>query len=280
MHSDGLLLSRVIGGPASCRGAITKALATLLHAADFAQFSGRPLWDFAVELSELHRLSLDTAAIRWLLLEGLVEMAIEERVDLSHSEIVQPIPGHRTFRPIHTMAETDGLCFVLTEIGIRLAREIISVLPEYSCDVFSSGTSGEKPNLEAAQKPTWIAAVRELRVGQTLLKLFRSKAPTQEIVLAAFEEDGWPRRIDDPLAPKPLTESKHRLRATIQSLNRYHEKPMIHFRADGSGEGIVWEWHDPVNAKSLVEKAPEPESLITTNILESYVAAIQPWECV
>jgi hypothetical protein len=280
MHSDGLLLSRVIGGPVSCRGAIAKALTTLLHAADFAQFSGRSLWDFAVELSELHRLSLDTAAIRWLVLEGLVEMAIEKPVGLSDSEVVQTLPRRRTYRPTHTMVEVDGLCFVLTDIGIRLARELTSVLPEYSRDVVSLGTPGEKSNLEAAPKPTWIAAVRELRAGQTLVKRFRLKAPAQESVLAAFEEDGWPQRIDDPLAPQPFSESKRRLRSTIQSLNRFQEEPMIRFRADGTGEGIVWEWHGPVKAKSLIEKVPEPESLVTTNTLQSFVAATQPWECV
>ena len=258
MPSDGLLLSRIVGGPASCRGAIAKSLATLLHAADFAQFSGRSLWDFAVELSELHRLSLDTAAIRWLVLEGLVEMAIEEPVGLSDSEVVQTLPRRRTYRPTHTMVETDGLCFVLTEIGIRLARELTGVLPEYSRDVVSPGTPGEKSNLEAAPKPTWIAAVRELRAGQTLVKRFRLKAPAQEVVLAAFEEDGWPQRIDDPLAPQPFSESKRRLRSTIQSLNRFQEEPMIRFRADGSGEGIVWEWHGPASPESLAGKVPEP----------------------
>ena len=136
------------------------------------------------------------------------------------------MPRRRTYRPTHTIVETDGLCFVLTDIGIRLARELTGVLPEYSRDVVSLGTPGEKSNLEAAPTPTWIAAVRELRAGQTLVKRFRLKAPAQEVVLAAFEEDGWPQRIDDPLAPQPFSESKRRLRSTVQSLNRCQDEPM------------------------------------------------------
>lgn len=280
MRSDGALLSMIVGGPASCRGAISKALATLLHAAEFAQLAGRPLWDFATELSELHRLSLDTAAIRWLVLEGLVEMGIEEPSEFSDSAVVQTLSRPRSFRKTQTLHETDGLCFVLTDNGVRMARELASVLPDYSGHMGSLGPSSTNRKSEVVLKPTWIESVRELRAGQVLLKRFRTKAPTQEVVLAAFEEDGWPQRIDDPLAPQPFSDCKHRLRATIQSLNRFHEEPMIRFRADGSGEGIVWEWHGPVSPTSLIEKASETTSVVATDALQNYVAAIQPWECV
>jgi hypothetical protein len=129
-------------------------------------------------------------------------------------------------------------------------------------------------------KPTWIAALRELRAGQTLLKKFRSQARTQEVVLAAFEEEGWPRRIDDPIAPRPFVECKHRLRSTIQSLNRFHEEPLLRFRADGSGEGIVWEWELQLTRELHFENMSEIESPVTTHALHSYLAAIQPWEAV
>lgn len=280
MHSDGALLSMIVGGPASCRAAISRALATLLHAAEFAQLAGRPLWDFATELSELHRLSLDSAAIRWLVLERLVEMGIEEPSEFSDSAVVQTLSRPRSFRQTQTMNETEGLCFVLTDNGLRMARELASVLPDYSGHMGSLGPSNKNQMSEAILKPTWIESVRELRAGQVLLKRFRSKAPAQEVVLAAFEEEGWPQRIDDPLAPQPFSESKRRLRSTIQSLNRHQEDPMIRFRADGSGEGIVWKWHGPVSPESLVKNSSETEGLVATNPLQSYVAAIQPWECV
>ena len=174
MLSDGSLLSLVIGSPASCRGAITKALASLLQAADFARLSDRPLWDFATELSELQNLSLNGSAIRWLVLEGLAEMAIEEPLKSSDSAVAESPSRSRTFRPAQTMAETTGLCFVLTENGVRLARELANVLPGYSDDRMSSQLPGEDLSPQFVSKPTWFAALRELRAGQTLLKKFRS----------------------------------------------------------------------------------------------------------
>ena len=52
-----------------------------------------------------------------------------------------------------------------------------------------------------AARPRWIAEARELWLGDRLVKRFRRSATAQEIVLAAFEEEGWPRHIDDPLLP-------------------------------------------------------------------------------
>lgn len=280
MHSDGSLLSQVVDGPASCRGAIAQALDSLLHAADFARLADRPLWDFATELSELQHLSLNRSAIRWLVLEGLAEMAIEEPLNSLDTAVAESPSSSRTFRPVQTMAETNGLCFVLTENGVRLARELASVLPEHSGVRVSSRSPGEDSSPQLVSKPTWIAAIRELRVEQTLVKRFRSQAPTQEVVLAAFEEEGWPRRIDDPLAPRPFVDSKHRLRSTIQALNRSHDVKLIRFRADGSGEGIVWELHRPVSPESHLINIYETESPVTTHASHSYLAAIQPWEAV
>ena len=57
-------------------------------------------------------------------------------------------------------------------------------------------------------------------------------------VLDAFQEDGWPDRIDDPLSP---SKDQQRLHETIASLNENMALPLVHFRADGTGQGIVWE---------------------------------------
>ena len=55
-------------------------------------------------------------------------------------------------------------------------------------------------------------------------------------VLNAFEERGWPRRIDDPL---PGSSDPQRLRETIGSMNE--GLAGIYFRADGFGRGVLWE---------------------------------------
>jgi hypothetical protein len=79
-------------------------------------------------------------------------------------------------------------------------------------------------------------------VGDSLIKQFRQPAGNQETVLAAFEEEGWPERIDDPLSPNREIEPRKRLRDTVNALNGSHKtKDLIVFEADGTGEGVLWE---------------------------------------
>jgi hypothetical protein len=62
--------------------------------------------------------------------------------------------------------------------------------------------------------------------------------------LSAFQEDGWPHRIDDPLPPLDDIEPKCRLHDSIKRLNRHHKDRVIRFRGDGTGEGVCWEYVD------------------------------------
>ena len=87
----------------------------------------------------------------------------------------------------------------------------------------------------------WDAEGRELRIGGRLVKRFKWPATNQETVLAAFEEEGWRRRIDDPLPPVPDQLSTRRLSETIKQLNRHQKNALIRFRGDGTGEGVTWE---------------------------------------
>ena len=89
--------------------------------------------------------------------------------------------------------------------------------------------------------PTWDSERRELRIRETIIKLFKWTAANQETILAAFEEEDWPHRIDDPLPPHPDQDSKRRLSDTIKCLNRKQINQQIHFRGDGTGKGITWE---------------------------------------
>ena len=89
--------------------------------------------------------------------------------------------------------------------------------------------------------PHWDAETRELRINGHLVKRFKWKAANQETVLAAFEEEGWRRRIDDPLPPVPDQLSTRHLSEAIKQLNRSQKNSLIRFRGDGTGEGITWE---------------------------------------
>ncbi len=59
--------------------------------------------------------------------------------------------------------------------------------------------------------------------------------------MSAFQEDGWPARIDDPLPPTPETDPKRRLSDAIKCLNRKQLNPLLRFSGDGTGEGVLWD---------------------------------------
>jgi hypothetical protein len=93
-------------------------------------------------------------------------------------------------------------------------------------------------------KPTWDSNLRELRVGELVIKRFRQPARNQVTVLASFQELRWCHRIDDPLTSNSDCEPKRRLRDTVFALNRHHvTRNVLVFEADGTGTGIVWKWH-------------------------------------
>ena len=94
----------------------------------------------------------------------------------------------------------------------------------------------------SASPPQWDAEYRTLRVGQCVVKEYRVPSPNQEAILAAFQEEGWPHRIHDPLPPLGDIEPKSRVHDTIKRLNRHHKERLIRFRGDGTGEGVCWEY--------------------------------------
>ncbi|MCE9608145.1 MAG: hypothetical protein K8U03_24945 [Planctomycetia bacterium] len=86
-----------------------------------------------------------------------------------------------------------------------------------------------------AVRPDWRPTDGELRFGDKLARRVRPLAKNVIAILTAFEEDGWPTRIDDPL---PGGRDDERLRSAVRSLN--DGLGLIQFEADGSGEGIRW----------------------------------------
>jgi hypothetical protein len=90
-------------------------------------------------------------------------------------------------------------------------------------------------------KPRWYPDLHELHFNGTLVRRYKNPARNQELILAAFEEEGWPKRIDDPLPPIGDLDPRQRLRNTIVTLNRHQLAPLVHFRMDGTGCGVQWE---------------------------------------
>lgn len=97
---------------------------------------------------------------------------------------------------------------------------------------------GERPGTFASDKlPSWDRDRKSLLYdGQKVRQIRRlNQAKNVVPILDAFEEQGWPIRIDDPL---PGGRDPQRLRETVKSLNRNLQQ--IRFGADGSGEGVCW----------------------------------------
>jgi hypothetical protein len=90
--------------------------------------------------------------------------------------------------------------------------------------------------------PHWDRDGRVLSVDGRTVKRFRVPSRNQEAVLAAFEEEGWPPRIDDPLPFRAGLDAKYRLHFTIRRLNHGGKEQLIRFFGDGTGEGVCWEW--------------------------------------
>jgi hypothetical protein len=73
-----------------------------------------------------------------------------------------------------------------------------------------------------------------------LVKQFKRPAPLLELILAAFEELGWPDYFDDPLPGHLDQDAKGRLHDAIKRLNRHHLCRAISFHGNGTGQGIIW----------------------------------------
>lgn len=187
------------------------ALAILLEAYDYAQKLRRPVWDFAVQNRILLTEGLTTSDLRWLVCREFVEHAAEQ---------TRTGQNHRVFHRTGTLTFTKRTCFVLTATGAAFARQL--------AETVSLGV------------PQWDKDQRELRIGAVVVKQFKVPAPNQETILAVFQEEGWPPRIDDPLPPHPDQVAKKRLHDTITTLNRHHQHRLIRFLGDGTGQGVRW----------------------------------------
>ena len=222
----------------------------LRQAALYARSLSRSPWDFAVEIESLRRLRFTDNDLRWLVWSGWAAQACETSGIADVQRRFEPRSGSR-FEP--------QSCFVLTAEGERAVAERLDAAgdgasrDEHDGGVSSpiavpasaaSVTSGSdsRTNGAAAERsaPRWCPDRQELRFCERLVKVFRLPSPNQETVLAAFEEEGWPCRIDDPLPPVPDLDPKRRLHDTIKSLNRNQRSPLVRFLGDGTGQGVRW----------------------------------------
>jgi hypothetical protein len=226
-------------------GPIAKALGNLLSARNYAKATDRNIWEFALTIAELRHDGATESDLRWLVCRGLIE----------HANELATTSGERTFDRNVNLRFCKRTAFVITDAGVTFSDER---LESFAIDDADAGvdvqfnervreTAEPRPiesrgrNSHSDIRPKWDRDRRELRLGCELVKVFRLPSPMQESILAAFEEEGWPPRIDDPLPVHPDLLPKRRLHDTVKSLNRNQKHSLIRFMGDGTGEGIRWE---------------------------------------
>jgi hypothetical protein len=102
----------------------------------------------------------------------------------------------------------------------------------------TSASAHERPP-DVPRKPRWDRTARKLWLGSCLVKEFPRPSVCQVLILEAFEEQGWPEAVDDPLPHDPDIDPKRRLHDTIKRLNRHQRWPALSFHGNGNGEGVV-----------------------------------------
>lgn len=209
------------------------ALGLLLEGYDYAHELGRDVWDFALAVQCLHRHGQTDNGLRWLIVKGLVTHASE-----NSTSSTEP----RVFSPEAPLQLTERSCFVLTPQGADCARKLTPMPSPLQSHANGHTTVTLGNGQPASTVPHWDECRRELRIGDLVIKQFKRPAGNQELILAAFEEEGWPPRIDDPLPPSNGIDPKQRLHDTIQRLNQHQLQSRIRFRGDGMGRGVRWEF--------------------------------------
>jgi hypothetical protein len=217
--------------PTALSAPIRLAFAQLLEVHELARASGRKASDFAAEITSLTELGITASILRWLVCRGYAKCL---------REITQPGDKERRFEPVDNLSLNPQSCFVLSRRGMLFARAMLAFSGVDPAQTAKNGDAGRPGDVPA---PRWDNRRRELRVARKLVKRFRVPAPNQEMILAAFQEEGWPNCIDDPLPPKGDLDPKRRLHDTIKALNRKHRQqpPLIHFLGNGTGKNVVWE---------------------------------------
>lgn len=214
---------------------VASGLLSLVKAKEYADDVEADLWDFALELRELKSLGLTNSDLRWLVLKGYVEVA---------RETTEPGDEQRTFRKSRGLTFVRRHGFVITSAGVAAVTAVVATsAPESSPITLGRVETVARlppPRPQPRVAPRWDSDLQELRVNGLLVKQYKVPAPNQEMLLAAFQEENWPVRIDDPLPPQVDQDSKRRLHDTIVSLNRNHKHRLIRFMGDGSGEGVRW----------------------------------------
>jgi hypothetical protein len=132
------------------------------------------------------------------------------------------------------------------DILVRLALDIARGLKEVSDIEYELARSREATSQSGGvprrETPQWDRDLGLLTFRNVVVRKVRGGGVAKNIrtILDTFQDDGWPDRIDNPLSGGRADASARKSEA-INTLNNKMLINSIRFRADGTGEGILWE---------------------------------------
>jgi hypothetical protein len=222
-------------------------LALLSQAFTCALDAGADRWDFALEIDTLFAAGLTISDLRWLVAKRFAEHGQESSVYGS---------PHRTFRRAGGFFFGSTTCLILTPSGAAFAGKFLKApvvsprsVPPIETAALESGLPADDDqtlSIYARLKPFWNSSRRELSLDGNVIKRFRVRAQNQEVILSAFEEESWPKQIDDPLPVSRDIDPRTRLHDAINRLNRCQSNRLLRFRGNGAGTGVSWELRQTV----------------------------------
>jgi hypothetical protein len=155
-------------------------------------------------------------------------------------EHLRPLQSSPSLQPVNSLHLDEASAFALTDAGEAFADSfLVSVLVPRDP---SERLEAWERLLEGTLLPHYDFESRVFSWGRHILKCFRQPSKNQELLLSAAEELRWPDWFDDPLAFVRDKNPKILLHDTIKDLNRRQSPYLIHFKGDGTGRRIGWEY--------------------------------------
>ncbi len=161
-----------------------------------------------------------------------------------HVEHLRPVSARSQCSTVWTPADSLVL---RPSSGFRLTEPGAAFAEDWLASMLVPNQLGERR--EALSRfllgdllPSYDRSQRIFKWGRTVLKCFRQPSGNQERLLLAAEEMGWCEWFDDPLPRVPATNPKHRLHDTIKDLNRRQFRNLVHFKGDGTGTRVGWDF--------------------------------------
>jgi hypothetical protein len=181
---------------------VAAALRALLAGFEEAERRGCSRWQFGVSRQQLRKAGLAGEPLLDLLVAGLMERSGDQ--------------------------------FVLTPNGVRAARAAPAGHGEGVSVAVGHADGG-------GVLPCYDEELRRLTLGGLLVKVLPDSAVNQEVVLLSFQEEGWPRALDDPLPGVDGLDPRQRLKDTLTRLNRSQRVARVAFHRLGRGTRVRWE---------------------------------------